>query len=274
MFYKNPQHVIDSVKATAAVYPNINTLISHRDYNKWQKKLEKSLDFESDLTNAKTFNLLNLLSTVNIEMSNPEVSRLGLPVITNLEQWLIYFPQLLTDKMFHGKIKNLDDDSFLATLSELVVAAYFYDLGNTIKFEHKFFIPTTSGNRDIDLTIEIPTKEKVHIEIYSPSIIAEDGFNALNDADEPFSKKVAFKMDDKFGDGAISGLSGKVLLAVDTYKIDMFSIRDQLTGKSSADFYTRMAAYLPSAVDGYLFFQGIISNPQSFIFEKLVLKTT
>src|SRR5690606_33242872 len=135
-------------------------------------------------------------------------------------------------------------------------------LGCKIKFEHKFSIPATGSNRDIDLTIETPTKEIIHIEIYSPSIKAEDGFSKLDDADVPFSKKAAFKMNDKFGTGEISGLSGKILLAVDTYKVDMFSIRRQLSGKNNDALYSDMVTYLPQAVHGYLFFNGNITAPK------------
>ncbi|MBL1410106.1 hypothetical protein [Sphingobacterium faecale] len=272
MFYENTQQAIDCLKAVAALYPNINELLNNYDYIRWQRKLEKSSDFEFDLIEPRVFNLLNLLSTVHIEKQYPQFYSVGTPIVANLERWLACFPELLKDVAFHGKIKNLDDTSFLSTLSELLVAEHFRLLGYKIRFEHKFSIPATGGNRDIDLTIESPTKETVHIEIYSPSMKIDDGFGRLDDSDIPFSKKVAFKMNDKFGNDEISGLSGKILLAVDTYKIDMFSVRKQILGKNNDALYSEMVNYLPQAVHGYLFFYGNINAVESFIFEKLIFK--
>lgn len=254
------------------LYPNVNALIDRHDYKRWEKRLIKSPDFEKDLTAAENFNILNLLSTVHLELQYPQLDRLGTPVIQNLERWLAPFPALLKDNNFQGKIKNLDRDSFLSTLSELLVAAELHRLGFAVTFEQPFIIPATNGNRDVDLTITTLTGEIIHIEIYSPFMPAYDGFFNFNDDDVPFSKRAAFKMDDKFGTGSVTGLNGKVLVAVDAQKVDGFRRRKLLTGKSNDELYLEMAAYLPAAVDGFLFFRGDIIAAQSFVFEKLVLK--
>ncbi|BAU51861.1 hypothetical protein [Mucilaginibacter gotjawali] len=52
---------------------------------------------------------------------------------------------------------------------------------------------------------------------------------------------------------ATVGLEGKVLLAVDTQKVDMLHVKEALIGQNNNDLYLSMARYLPRAVDGYLF---------------------
>jgi hypothetical protein len=270
--YQDIPEAILAIQAIAAEYPNINAFIDRNDYARWQKRLGQSADFEAELT-AGTFNIVRLFIAVDLERRYPELPRYGTAVIRNLEYWLGLFPQLVRDKKFPGKLKNLDRDSFLSTLSELLVAAHVQSLGLAVTFEHKFTVPSKNGQPDVDLTVSNSTGETLHLEVYSPYLpVEERGFLGLDDADEAFSKKVAFKMDDKFGPGAVSGLNGKVLLAVDTQKVDMFGIRRRLTGQTTENLYSDMANYLAFAVDGYLFFRGDITAPQSFIFEKLVLK--
>jgi hypothetical protein len=272
MFYQQPSQAINEIQATALLYTNINLLIDRHDYKRWEKRLNQSPDFQKELTESATFNLLNLLSTVNIERRYPAVLRLGTPVAENLEQWLSNFPALLKDDIFRGKIKNLDRDNFLSTLSELIVAAEFHRLGFAAAFEHRFNIPAIKGNRDVDLTITMNNGEIVHIEVYGPYMPANDGFSDFKADNNAFSKKVAFKMDDKFGPGEVVGLKGKVLLAVDTEKVDAFRVQRLLTGTVNDQLYLKMAAYLPQAVDGYLFFRGNIAAIPSFVFEKIILK--
>lgn len=273
MFYQDPSQVITAVQSSAKRFPHINALIDRHDYKRWEKRLKNAPDFEKELTEAPTFNLLNLLSSVHLEQQYPALLKNGTPVIQNLENWLTLFPELAKDDVFRGKIKNLDRDNFLSTLSELLLAAGLHGLGYKLKFEHKFTIPATNGNRDVDLTITTSNQEVIHIEVYSPYMPAHDGFFGLDDDDVPFSKKVAFKMDDKFGAGQVNGLNGKVLVAVDVQKIDSFHIRKQLAGRSNDDTFLNLANYLPPPVDGCLFYRGdITAANQSFIFEQIVLK--
>ncbi|MDB5128345.1 hypothetical protein [Mucilaginibacter sp.] len=266
------QDCMTAITSVLVSYPNISVMVGNRDINKWQQLLVASSGFEGYLTSAPTFNLLNVLASAAVERRQNLMPGTSNTILNNLEQWLRFFPQLLKDRPFKGKIKNLDKDNFLSTMSELSLAALLLNQGFKVKFEHKFRLVLDGGNRDVDLTIEDNNGIIVHIEVYGPTIAAENGFLAPTEHHEPFQHKVDLKVKDKFGAGRVAGLNGKVLLAVDTTKVDAFSIADRLFGANREKLYQQMAANLPVAVDGILFFQTHVTLNPGFIFEKLILK--
>ncbi len=277
--FHNIHSSIASIERAIKQFPNIHRLFNDEDYVNWQTKLSTNTDHRDFLFGTnRQLNFLNLSAIVAFGLENKDSSNFSSPFIemySNLNSWLGLFPQLITSESFKTKITNLSAYSLPATLSELSISAAFKSMGYKIEFENQFTQKIAAKNRDIDVSVIDDFGNAMHIEVYMPNEqISTDGFFDVNEANGSFKFKVERKLDKKFGNEGIVGLSGIVLLAVNIAHFDSILIKSKLPFFSNDDLYEGFTGQLPKGIDGLLFFRDGFTNNIPFCFEQLVLKNT
>jgi hypothetical protein len=242
---------------------NVNSLIQKKDYAFWEKRLRKEKNINSYLLNNKNYNLLNLSVVVGLHIaaSDPnEITAHAKKTLEALDGYLSLFPELLTDKSFIHKLKNLEGMSFLSTLCELSLAKYFKEKGFLVGFETPFSQTGSLPKKNVDLSITDTDGNIFHFEVYMPANSTDiDGFFSPTEEDHHFEYKVMKKLEDKFGKKGIAGISGKVFLAINVSFYDDLRIRGILSD-GNFDLFARAKKHLPDGVDGAVFFTDEFVN--------------
>lgn len=253
-------------------FPNILSLIKDNDIRSWENKIGKSKSYKQYLLEESNFNILTLSYIIGYEKfynvaDNPPITQL---IFRKLESYLDQFPDLLSDKSFINKIKNLEGLNFLSTLSELSLASYFLQQGFSIGFETRFIRKDSGKRKDVDVTVQDKKGNSFHLEAYMPteqSFI--DGFFDPHSEDHHLEFKIGKKLLDKFGTDGITGLNGQVLLAVNIAMFDMIRLK-LVTGLKIN--HKNLITFLPPDTHGFLLFHDDFATINSFQIIKLVEK--
>lgn len=277
MTLKNPYltSAIALAKNGLSTTSNVNSLIQKKDYAIWEKRLKREKDIRSYLLKNKNYNLLNLSVVVGLhtEESEPnEIAAHAKKTLEALDGYLSIFPELLADKSFIDKLKNLEDMIFYSTLCELSIAKYFKEKGFLVGFETPFRQTGSLPKKNVDLSITDADGNTFHIEVYMPANSTDiDGFFSPMEEDHHFEYKVMKKLEDKFGRNGIAGISGKVFLAINVSFYDELRIRGMLSG-GNVDLFAKAKKHLPDGVDGAVFFTDEFVNTQGAHLNVLIEK--
>lgn len=253
-------------------FPNILSLITDNDIRSWKNKIGKSENYKQYLLEESNFNILTLSYIIGYEKFHKvaESTPITQLIFRKLESYLDQFPELLSDKSFINKIKNLEGLNFLSTLSELSLASHFLKQGFSIRFETRFVHKDSDIRKDVDLTVTDKKGNSFHLEAYMPteqSFI--DGFFDPHSEDHHFEFKIGKKLLDKFGPDGITGLNGQVWLAVNVAMFDMIRLK-LATGLPIN--HKNLITFLPPDTHGFLLFNDDFATIDSFQIIKLVAK--
>lgn len=258
-------------------YSFICDMVMQSDYIKWTNKLEQCNDFEDFLVgeNAK-LNVLNTSVLIGYCFSKSHIDSLFFHyknLFKKLNTYLGTFPELIKDKEFNAKLKNLENLNFLSTLSELSLAFSMKKLGLNVKFETKFIQLKSGKKRDVDISVSDKNGNELHFEVYMPNKQLDlNGFFNPNQDDSHFSTKIDKKLFDKFGVDGISGLNGLVLLAINKVFFDMIHVKTCLPFMGNDNIYNDLVKLIPKDVSGLYLYEDDFSGENSFRFEKIILK--
>jgi hypothetical protein len=92
----------------------------------------------------------------------------------------------------------------------------------------------------------------------------------LEQDDEIFEFKIQHKLTDKFGQEGLSGLNGRVFLAVNKVYVDVLRLK-ALLAPASGDFRP-LLRLLPKGVDGVLIFEDSFESDASFKIDCILRK--
>lgn len=258
-------------------YSFVCDIVLKSDYKKWTNKLEQCDDFENFLVgeNAKLnfFNTSVLIGYCISNSYNDSLFSHYKNLFKKLNTYIETFPELIKDKKFSAKLKNLENLNFLSTLSELSLAFTMKKLGLTVKFETKFIQLKSGKKRDVDISVSDKNGNELHFEVYMPNKQLDlNGFFIPNQDDSHFSTKIDKKLTDKFGVDGISGLNGLVLLAINKVFFDMIHVKTFLPFMGNDNVYNDLARLFPKDVSGLYIYEDDFSGENSFRFEKIILK--
>lgn len=189
-------------------------------------------------------------------------------LIKKLELYLECFPNLQKNKSFRAKVGNLAGFNFLSTLSELSIAAYLKQAGATITFEQRFQKLSDSKRNDVDITVTDKDGVKVHLEVYAPSDQdVMDGFMDPVEGNYHYAYKVAMKLMNKFGNQGIGGLTGDVLLAINTAFLHPMQLQKLHSWQTISEVHHEILINLPPGVAGLLQFSDNFGSDNSIHIE-------
>jgi len=256
-------------------FPILSEIVKPGDFNNWVRKLEScaSMDDYFFLENPG----LNLLYVSVLTGKGLETQGEAEPyvhckrLLQKLSLYLHTFPALKANRVFRGKVQNLNQLSLLSTLSELSLAYQLAAGGQQVKFETKFKVGEASAEKDIDLSATDSNGELVHYEVYMPiSQLEADGFLDLNQDDAYFEKRTKAKLWEKFGNGEITGLRGQIVLAINTAPFDTFRLKNLLS--LTASDAAKLRTLIPPYMDGLLLFDDGFESDNSFKFVRRLMK--
>jgi hypothetical protein len=270
------------------VFPWLRGVIGGKGLRMWAAKLQKQENPDDFL--SKEGVKLNLL---NVSVMTGYSIRTGCDdslfahyrrLLNKLEACLLTFPELTSEKSFQEKITNLEDLCFLSTMSELSLAYELAQRGYQVDFETKFKLLTTARQRDIDLSVRTARGNTFHLEVYMPNqLLVPDIVDdmepndyplkviGLEEDDNSFEFKVRSKLTDKFGEEGLSGLTGRVCLAVNKVYMDVLRLKSMLAPGTS-DFRA-LLRFLPKGVDGLLIFEDSFESHSSFKIDSILRKS-
>ncbi|HET6256647.1 MAG TPA: hypothetical protein VFE32_21410 [Puia sp.] len=271
---ENPSECITLAKLAVERLPHLKQVINAADYRNWEERLANE-STEKYVLKHTPYNLLTacVVSGLGIQydFQDPGTKK-ATSLINKLNYYLHCFPGLIVDKSFKGKIGNLDQSNLWSTLSELSIAHYFQQQGVAVSFEERFNNLSTKTTKDVDITLTDANGCKVHLEVYTPSSDSTiDGFFAPDEENHHYAYKVGKKVLAKFGDQGFSGLSGKVIAAVNTVLLDQIQVQKLIGRLSIEKVYEEITAHLPQGVDGLLQFSDDFGPAISLIIEGLYL---
>jgi hypothetical protein len=274
--FKDINDCIELSKISIGQYSKLNELIDENDFTIWRKKLNDSFDFENFLIGTDTkLNILNTSVMVGLsirESLNDNLFNHYRMLLNKTEIYLTAFPELINNKSFKDKIKNIENLNYLSTLSELSLALFLKQSGFDVFFETKFKHALSDKKRDIDITAIDKSNRKFHFEVYMPNQQLDiSGFFNPNQEDSKFSSKIKYKLFDKFGQEGINEINGRILLAVNKVFFDMIHFKTALTFLNNKNIYNELLGLLPKDVDGILFFEDEFSEENSFRFDALLI---
>jgi hypothetical protein len=153
-----------------------------------------------------------------------------------------------------------------------------------VGFETKFKLLNTLKKRDIDLSVQTARGNTFHVEVYMPNELLEADSTTdlepdehplkvidLEHDDESFERKIRNKLTDKFGQEGLSGLNGRVCLAVNKVYMDVLRLKG-LLAPGSSDFRA-LLQLLPQDVDGLLVFEDSFESEESLKIDCLLRKS-
>ncbi len=258
-------------------YSFISDMVMQSDYDKWTNKLEQCDDFEDFLVGENSkLNVLNtsvLIGYCITKSHNDSLFSHYKNLFKKLNTYLETFPELIKDKKFNAKLKNLENLNFLSTLSELSLAFSMRKLGLNVKFETKFIQLKSAKKRDVDISVSDKNGNELHFEVYMPNKQLDlNGFFNPNQEDSHFSTKIDKKLFDKFGVDGISGLNGLVLLAINKVFFDMIHVKTCPPPFMDNDnVYNDLVRLIPKDVSGLYIYEDDFSGENSFKFERIIL---
>ena len=275
--FKDINDCIELSKIAISQYSKLSEIIDENDFAIWHKKLNDSNDFENFLIGIDTkLNIFNTTVMVGLSIRkslNDSLFNHYKMLLKKTENYLMAFPDLANNKSFRSKIKNIENLNYLSSLSELSLALYLKQSGCVVAFETKFKQAVSQKKRDIDITVTDKYKNIFHIEVYMPNQHLDiSGFFNPNQEDSTFSRKIKYKLFDKFGQEGINEIKGKILLAVNKVFFDMIHIKTVLPFFNNKNVYNEILELLPKDINGILFFEDDFSEENSFRFESLLTK--
>ncbi|GAB7087552.1 hypothetical protein [Marinifilum fragile] len=276
--FKDVNECIRFAKLAIFRFPNLRELISNTDFEKWELKMKSFDDFQEFLLGENT--KLNILNTSVMHGFGIEKSRKDSlfehynRLLNKTEKFLTIFPELKNNRSFKNKLINLETFNFLATLSELSLASELKNNGYSVGFESKFIQQNNGKKKDIDISISDAEENKIHIEVYMPNKqfdISE--FFDPNQDDDIFISKIKYKLFDKFGTNGVSGLDGRVLLAINKVFFDAIHMKTIIPFLNNDGSFSELTKILPIGIDGLLLFEDDFGSDNSFAFDKILLKS-
>lgn len=275
--FKDVQDCIRYLNRGIEEYPFLTEIIEHKDFNKWERNLIKSVDFNKFLIGESTYlNILNTTALIGYSVDNKIDDVLFTHyrmLFDKLELYLKTFPDLIFDKSFKSKIKNIESLFFLSTLSELSLAYHFKKSGLNIKFETPFKELTSGKVKDVDISIYDEFNNQIHLEVYMPNKqVNINGFFDPHQDDNSIVQKIEHKFLDKFGKDEVIGLNGKILLAVNIAFLDSLRIKTNIPFCDRESILEDLNIKIPPHINGILFFEDDFSNNSSFQIYKLLIR--
>ncbi|UPK71394.1 hypothetical protein [Chitinophaga filiformis] len=264
--FSDAQPYIDSV---CNRFPMLSAMFSVETTPVWERYLNPYNDV-LDILQIPHLNFLAAVIGGAEEVRQVEGQGPMIKVLTTLAHYLQEFTDLVTDKKFTDKLLNPDGLTFLNTMSELSLAYRLKTAGYIITFEVPFRQQGKQSDNDVDLKAVSSENKTYYFEVYDPAEMASDGFGDPLRQDR-MAFKVQRKLSKKFGLGDLSGLAeGVVLLAVNTAHVDEFRIGSIVAPWHLNQELETFTQFLPSAVDGYVFFDDDFTG--EFVFQGLFLR--
>lgn len=257
-------------------YPNLNNIISEKDFFNLVNKYSSLKEFEKFLFLDSKFNILNISAIIGLgDKLTPTESIINhcKTLLNKLDMYLSTFPLLKVDHSFRSKLLNIEGFYFLSILSELSLAYKLATGGFKVDFETKFEIIGSKKKKDVDITVSKGNDLKFHIEVYMPvKLMDESGFLDLSKSDLLFRRKVDKKVFDKFNSAELSKLNGKVLLAVNIAFMENLEIERILTQFTTPKNSTNLNLDIPPILYGVIIFKDNFIEDSSFTFCEIILK--
>jgi len=275
-FFDNINECIDLLIQAINKYSSLNEIIEPKDFKYWTHKLNNCKDINDFLfVKSNNLNLLTISAYIGLSIKNNFDNSIFTHykrLFSKVDLYLNTFPQLISNKKFKDKLKNLENYVFLSTLSELSLAYQLKEIGFTVEFETKFKNLKTGKIKDVDLSIS-KSNNKIHIEVYMPHKQLEvNGFFDPNQDDSHFATKIEQKQNDKFGQDGIIGLNGKILLAINAVFFESFDLKNELLCFNNENLYMNLINNIHNDIDGYLIFMDEFGHDNSFKFIKYIEK--
>jgi hypothetical protein len=265
--------LINKVQLVIDRYPNIASMMKRKDLPRWKTIVTAAGGIEAYWqTPDQKLNMLMIAIMIHSNDINPnDFMRHGVNLFERLNKWLGRFPELIRDRSFMGKIKNLEGYSFLSCLSELSLASYLADKHYSVQFEKKFIQQGKTTANDVDITATDSERNIVNFEVYMPNYGSEPAnFFDGHGQDGYFSYKVVEKLKNKFGDRGFSGLSGKTLLAVNYSFFDDVYVRAIMPLMDNKVTFEGLRVSLPPGLDGIMFFADNFNAGESFYLDTVM----
>lgn len=264
--------LIERIRLAKTKFSQINQIIDEITLKDWTKVVDKHSTPDLYIQSVQ-YNLLTVLYVSDHEnefKTDFKPYKHAQKIIETLNSFLLDFPNLIEDRSFLFKIRNLDGFNFLATMSELAVAHKFKTDGWKIAFEEKYK-KITGAKKDIDIKVVNSVGQVLYLEVYTPNERAKiNGFFDPLEYSERLRRKVETKVTDKFTDINIGDLNGKKILVANTLYSDMFSMSRRML--NSEHFFHQLVNLIPEEMDAILLFEDDFSSNDSFFEIKTVTK--
>jgi hypothetical protein len=271
----SPSAWLDLAKLAIDRQPHIRNMLRPTDYTTWERKLNEKNAWKY-VMEIPAHNLLTASAISGLglqqDLHDPATKQAQL-FLAKLGLYLEHFPNLISDKSFHGKVCNLELFNFLGTINELSIAYYFCRIGMQVTFEQPFIKFSGNTKKDVDVTLTDAHGSQLHLEVYMPTDdTVIDGFFNPTEGNHHYAYKIGKKALDKFGDSGIGGLSGQVLLAVNSALLPLMQIQKVIGKTPISKLNNAIALTFPSALDGLLIFSDDFGSMNSFFIEEFFLK--